>query len=244
MATQDKIVVVSGGFDPLHSGHLDLIDAAREIGRVVVALNSDEWLTRKKGKPFMPFQERGRILKALRNVMAVISFDDSDDSARDALRQVKEMFPNNQICFANGGDRTAMNIPEMDVEDVEFLFGVGGDTKANSSSFILKAWNVTERTWGHYEVMKTVPGAKLKTLTVKPHQALSNQRHFIRDEHWIVMSGRGVAFINKIGYELYPGAVVSVPANTWHQIYSDDNELMIAEVQVGEICEESDIERN
>jgi cytidyltransferase-like protein len=245
MATPDKIVVVSGGFDPLHSGHLDMIDAAREIGRVIVALNSDDWLVRKKGKAFMPFQERARILKALRNVMAVISFDDSDDSARDALKQAKELFPNSQICFANGGDRDATNIPEMDVKDVLFLFGVGGESKANSSSWILEAWKAerTDRSWGHYEVLRDLEGAKVKTLTVKPHQCLSHQRHFERDEHWVVTSGYGVAFINKVGYELYPGAYIHVPAWTWHQIYADDNDLVIVEIQRGENCVESDIER-
>lgn len=245
METPDKIIVVSGGFDPLHSGHLEMIREAREFGRVIVALNSDEWLVRKKGKAFLPFKERFQILSALKDVMCVIAFDDLDNSARDALNQIKGLFPHSKIYFANGGDRTEQNIPEMDVLDVEFLFGVGGKSKANSSSWILDAWKAerTDRVWGHYEVLRKLNGAKVKTLTVKPNKSLSMQRHKHRDEYWIVVDGRGYVDCERICTELYPGQMIHIPKNTWHQIHADDCDLIIVEVQMGEICEESDIER-
>ena len=130
-----KIIVVSGGFDPLHSGHLAYINNASLLGDyLVVALNSDNWLTEKKGQPFMSFNERKEILENLKSVNEVISFNDSDGSCCDALEQIKLSYPDNQIIFCNGGDRDKTNIPEMNVKNIEFEFGVGGDDKKNSSS--------------------------------------------------------------------------------------------------------------
>jgi cytidyltransferase-like protein len=137
------IVLVTGGFDPVHSGHVDYFYAAKALGdQLWVGLNSDEWLTRKKGKPFMPWIERGAIVGHLKPVDFVFEFDDSDGSARDAIRQARK-YTSGKIIFANGGDRTSTNIPEMDVDvdNVEFVFGVGGENKKNSSSWILKKWN-------------------------------------------------------------------------------------------------------
>lgn len=138
-----RIVIVTGGFDPVHSGHIEYIKSARALGDVlVVGVNSDQWLTRKKGRPFLPFQERAAIVEALKGVDAVVSFDDTDGSAKDCIRCVRKAYPEDHIVFANGGDRTAVNIPEMSVEDgnISFEFGVGGDFKKNSSSWILKKW--------------------------------------------------------------------------------------------------------
>lgn len=138
-----KIVVVTGGFDPIHSGHIEYFNSARELGDfLVVGVNSDGWLTRKKGKPFMPFDERSAIVGNIKSVDVVIDFDDSDGSAKDAIRKVRNQFPSSHIIFANGGDRTSANIPEMDVGDsnITFMFGVGGSSKKNSSSWILNNW--------------------------------------------------------------------------------------------------------
>ena len=94
------------GFDPLHSGHLAYINKASLLGdHLVVALNSDNWLTEKKGQAFMPFNERKEILENLKAVNEVIGFDDSDGSCCDALEQIKLSYPENQIVFCNGGDR-------------------------------------------------------------------------------------------------------------------------------------------
>jgi len=136
-----RVVLVTGGFDPLHSGHIAYFDAAKKLGDIlIVGVNSDEWLTRKKGKPFMPWGERALIVSKLQMVNGIRHFDDSDGSARDAIRKVLENYPNDDIIFANGGDRKLDNIPEMDVESnrLEFVFGVGGDDKKNSSSWILE----------------------------------------------------------------------------------------------------------
>lgn len=131
-------------FDPVHSGHIEYINAARKLGDILfVGLNSDDWLSRKKGKSFMSWHERHIILSNLRSVDDVFAFDDSDGTAIDAIRRVREENPDHTIIFANGGDRTKENIPEMSIddEDVEFVFGVGGTDKINSSSWILQKWN-------------------------------------------------------------------------------------------------------
>ena len=102
-----KIIIVSGGFDPIHSGHIAYFRSAKELGdTLVVALNSDDWLVNKKGKFFMPFDERKAIIENLSSVNSVIDFNDDDKgSATNALIKIKEMYPNDDIAFANGGDR-------------------------------------------------------------------------------------------------------------------------------------------
>lgn len=138
-----KIVVISGGFDPLHSGHIEYLRAARRLGdELVVGVNSDPWLVRKKGKAFLPYEERAVILSECRSVTHVIGFDDNDGSAKHLIKLILEEFPDAEIVFANGGDRTSENIPEMEIEDprLSFVFGVGGEDKKNSSSWILKKW--------------------------------------------------------------------------------------------------------
>ena len=136
-----KIAVVSGGFDPIHSGHIDYISEAKEnADYLIVALNSDHWLSKKKGKPFMEFSERKQILESIKYVDEVIDFDDTDGSCINALEKIKATYLNASIFFCNGGDRSEENIPEKNVEGIKFIFGVGGTNKKNSSSWILKNW--------------------------------------------------------------------------------------------------------
>ena len=128
-----KISVVSGGFDPIHSGHMSYINAARKHGDyLIIALNSDNWLREKKGKEFMPFEERKSILENLKNVDEVVDFkDDKLGSCISALEKIKSKFPNDEIIFCNGGDRGKENIPEMSVDGITFEFSVVGDDKKN-----------------------------------------------------------------------------------------------------------------
>ena len=139
----DEIVVVSGGFDPIHSGHIKLIREASEHGNVIVLLNSDKWLQNKKGMEFLSFEERQIIMKELKNVIDVLGFDDSDKTCIDGLRKVKEKYPGCRIKFANGGDRNNDTTPESlfcKQNNIELLWGIGGENKSNSSSWILKKW--------------------------------------------------------------------------------------------------------
>lgn len=137
----DKIVLVTGGFDPLHSGHIKYFNAAKELGdKLIVGLNSDDWLMRKKGVPFMNIEERTAVISALRVVDEVITFADIDGSSKNAILYCLNKYPKSKIIFANGGDRGSSNVPETALTDerIVFAFGVGGDEKQNSSSWILK----------------------------------------------------------------------------------------------------------
>ena len=138
-----EIVLVSGGFDPIHSGHIKLINEANKYGDVVVLLNSDEWLKNKKGKAFLPISERKIIMQNIKGVIDVIEFDDSDQTCIDGIKIAKSRFKNNLIKFANGGDRNNDTTPEKEFcenNNIETLFGIGGTNKSNSSSWILSKW--------------------------------------------------------------------------------------------------------
>jgi cytidyltransferase-like protein len=250
-----KIVLITGGFDPLHSGHIKYFEEAKKLGdQLIVGLNSDNWLTRKKGRPFMKWDDRLAVVRNIRGVDWTVEFDDTDGTAKDAIRKVRLNYPNDTIIFANGGDRTSENIPEMDIKDdnLIFKFGVGGENKMNSSSWILEDWKApkTERPWGYYRVLHEVPGMKVKELTVNPRQKLSMQRHTHRAEYWIVSEGR--ANVNSMmpgGYslpttELSTHEEFKVPVNEWHQLTNPyDDPVKIVEIQYGDQCDEEDIER-
>jgi len=251
-----KIVLVTGGFDPIHSGHLKYFREAKKLGDwLIVGINSDHWLTKKKGRPFMPVWERYEIINSLEMVnQTVVVADDPDGSCTTFIKETLELFPDCEIIFANGGDRTKENIPEMQVQNprLSFVFGVGGEDKANSSSWILTEWKApkTERQWGYYRVLHEVPGMKVKELTVNPGKSLSMQRHNYRAEYWIVSEGR--AIVNSLmagGYalpstELALHEEYKVPVNEWHQLTNPfDVPVKVVEIQYGEQCIEEDIER-
>ena len=102
-----RIVIVSGGFDPIHSGHIEHFKEAKKLGDIlIVGLNSDEWLTRKKGKPFMPIQERLAVIRELRMVDSAVPFNDENDSSIDLIKKTLVLF--DDVLFANGGDRTCL----------------------------------------------------------------------------------------------------------------------------------------
>ncbi len=250
-----KIAVCSGGFDPLHSGHLASFEAARMLAdRLYVAVNSDDWLRRKKGRAFMPLLERVALVGALRCVDQVMAyFDDSDGSCCAALEEIKRRHPNDPIIFCNGGDRTRENIPGMRVPGIDFQFEIGGNNKANSSSWILEEWKApkTTRPWGYYRVLHEAAGVKVKELTVDPGAALSMQRHQGRSEFWLVAEGTAtVDTIDSTTTDVELNGVfdrhqyLHISRNEWHQLINNEsNPLKIIEIQYGEQCEEADIER-
>ena len=140
----ESIIILSGGFDPVHKGHVRMFKAAKEFPSIViVGANSDAWLRRKKGAPFMKFSERKEILESIRYIDEVHSFNDDDDSACDLIRIVKENYGqinDSTIYFGNGGDRTNSNSPEVDYclnNQIELLWGLGGG-KIQSSSDLIK----------------------------------------------------------------------------------------------------------
>jgi len=250
-----KIVLVTGGFDPVHSGHIAYFKAARALGdMLIVGVNSDDWLVRKKGRAFMPLHERQLIVSAMDCVDAAYRFNDDDGSACAFIRDMKAQWPNDEIIFANGGDRTKENIPEMVVDGVEFVFGVGGEDKKNSSSWILEEWKSpkTDRAWGYYRVLHEVgANTKLKELTVAPKTCLSMQRHDHRAEFWFVAEGTATVYTldekstdQEVKCHMNMHEHTFIACHEWHQLCNEtDQPLKLIEIQYGDNCVEEDIER-
>jgi cytidyltransferase-like protein len=136
---KEKIAIVSGGFDPLHIGHVELINRAKEISDgVIVILNTDDFLIKKKGKPFMKFEERKTILENLKNVCLVIKCIDKDQTVRETLRQLAKLRSEESLLFCNGGDKTSGNdTPEHKLcEELEIKLVYGLGNKIQSSSWL------------------------------------------------------------------------------------------------------------
>ena len=256
------VVLVTGGFDPLHSGHIAYFEAAKQLGdELWVGLNSDSWLANKKGRHFMPIAERASIVKNLRMVDRVVTdFDDSDGSASGAIHKAFNLGAEH-IIFANGGDRGTGNTPEQHdfrhTPNIEFVFGIGGEDKKNSSSWILKEWQApkTERSWGHYRELYSGDGFAVKELVIAPHSSLSMQRHQHRSETWNIVSGQAHILMSTNNVDPHDGAgrrilttpnPVDIPKGVWHQGVNESNEpAHIVEIWKGpsNLLSESDIER-
>lgn len=187
------------------------------FGNVVVALNSDAWLLRKKGFVFQTLAERMEILKGLSCIAEVYEVDDSDNTVREAILTLKP------FAFAKGGDRTSVNTPEVALCEelgVRLLWNVGGG-KIQSSSELVK------RLWGSYEVLAEGPGYKVKKLILDPGKSTSLQSHDRRCEHWIFPKTNQYRFVDR---------------REKHQLTAGPEGLTVIEVQTGE-CEEEDITR-
>ena len=132
----NKIICISGGFDPLHVGHVRLMKSASQHGSVFVILNSDEWLMRKKGYMFMTFDERQEIISSMGAVHDVLSVDDNDGTVCEALERIRPSY------FGNGGDRLSDNVPEVDLckqLGIEMIWNLGGE-KVQSSSDLVRSY--------------------------------------------------------------------------------------------------------
>ena len=144
---ENKIIsIVSGGFDPIHPGHIIMMkDCLKFSDHLIVGVNSNEWLSKKKGNYFMDIKHRIMIIENLEVVSEVMEFkDDEKGSANYLLEKVRGKYPNNKIVFANGGDRSdTSKILEFNVSqklNIDLKFGIGGNHKESSSSDLLKRW--------------------------------------------------------------------------------------------------------
>lgn len=249
-----KISVVSGGFDPIHSGHISYLESAKKIADyLIVAINSDDWLINKKKKVFMHVDERKKILSSIECVDEVMTFKDDDKgTCIDALEKIKAKYPNDKIIFCNGGDRDENNIPEMVVQDIDFRFGVGGNNKMNSSSSLLKNWKFDseDRVWGRFHNFYDSKEVKVKELIVYPKKGMSFQKHNQRNEIWLVVQGScKVIYANdkpetkqELTLNKFDKFIVS--KDQWHQIVNPfENECRIIEIQYGKDVVEDDIVR-
>ena len=249
-----NIIVVSGGFDPIHSGHLEYLkNASIEGDMLIVCLNSDDWLIAKKGNFFMPFKERKLILESLAFVDEVIGFDDDEKgSCINGLIKIKKKYHKDKIIFCNGGDRTSKNIPELAVPDITFKYGIGGSSKINSSSEILKRWSnpIFKKRWGNYKVLFEKKGIKVKELNINPNSGMSFQRHSYRNELWFIYDGVCRVYFSKSDPKIKDEIILKkddhffVNINSWHQITNPyEGNCRIIEIQYGKKVIEEDIER-
>ncbi len=217
---QPKKIVISGGFDPLHPGHIAMIESATEYGEVHVVVNSDDWLIRKKGFFFQPFSDRKKIIEAY--TPHVHAVDDTDGTVCEALHKIKPDY------FGNGGDRTNKNTPELAVcreLGIEPVFELGGGKYASSS--MINGLKRVKTRWGFYDVLMDMPKLKVKILNIEAGKKLSLQRHNYRSEFFFMPSGE---------------VRVNLPG-VWHAPTAPaDHDLVLLEVQVGQ-SEEEDIER-
>ena len=249
-----KISVISGGFDPIHSGHIAYINEAKKLGdKLIVLLNSDEWLINKKDRFFMPFSERKVILESIKPVDKVLGFkDDSIGSCIKGLEEIKNMYPDDEIIFCNGGDRNQKNIPEMSIDNISFEFSIGGDDKKNSSSWVLKNWSypAEKRIWGNFYNLFQDDNVKVKELIVDSRKGMSFQRHEKRNEFWLVTKGSCKVMYSNGSPEEATEITLNkhdfhfILKNEWHQIINEnDSKCHIVEIQYGEETSEEDIER-
>ena len=139
-----RVVIVSGYFNPLHGGHLDMIEAAAKMGdRLIAVVNNDAQQVEKKGKVILQETNRARLLRALRMVDEVVISIDGDQTQIKTLAFIASQYPDDELVFANGGDRDSEKaIPETEVcreNNIQMIFGVGGNNKADSSTRINQA---------------------------------------------------------------------------------------------------------
>lgn len=134
------IVIISGAFGPIHRGHVRLFKGAKAIGhKVILGLNSDQWVVKNRGQVFMDWSERAEVLREFRNIDDVISFNDNDGTALELITRVKRLYPEAKLAFANGGPRTESNTPEAGVcsaYGIDMIFNAGGGIVQSSSEII------------------------------------------------------------------------------------------------------------
>lgn len=245
-------VAVSGGFDPLHIGHVRMFQEARKLGdKLVVIINNDNWLRLKKGFVFMPERERAELLRSFPFVdRVVITEHEKQDNDMSVTRMLEKLKPS---VFANGGDRGTFNTPEIlacKKLGIKTAFNVGRGGKVQSSSWMIRdairAASRSVRPWGEFYGWNKGKDWYLKTIHIKPNKRLSLQYHTRRDECWILVEGDATATIRKndgslAQTKLERGEFFCVPLGTHHRLESKKG-AVIVEVALGDF-DENDIVR-
>ena len=237
-------IVVSGGFDPVHVGHLRMFKAASAlVPNLIVIVNNDNFLIEKKGYIFMPIAERMEIIEGFGVVDMVVESIDTDLTVCKTLEWLSK--EENVNIFANGGDRDSKDaIPEAEIceqNNITMKFNVGGGKIQSSSSLVS---NEIIKPWGSYKTFEKNKGFLVKRITVAPGETLSLQSHKHRSEHWLVASG--VATVECDGEKIYLNQFesISIPLGVKHRLLNESQKfLQIVEVQFGKHLSEEDITR-
>jgi D-beta-D-heptose 7-phosphate kinase/D-beta-D-heptose 1-phosphate adenosyltransferase len=246
-------VAVSGGFDPIHIGHVRMFQAARKLGdKLVVIINNDNWLRTKKGFAFMPEKERFELIRALPFVDKVVLTDHKkDDPDRSVCRALEKLKP---AMFANGGDRAPGKDPVPEVAlckklGIKMTYGVGRGGKVQSSSWMIRDVSRnflrSVRPWGEFYGWDQGNKWKLKTIYIEPGKRLSLQYHHHRSELWTLVEGDATATIEANGEHkqipLILGQSFMVPVRATHRLESKNGGVLV-EIGLGNF-DENDIVR-
>ena len=255
MSSKDNHVIVSGGFDPIHLGHLNLINEASKFGKVIVIVNSDEFLIEKKGFYLIPSNERVEIIKNLKNVESVFLSIDKDESVSESIKTLAADKSFNIKFFANGGDRkTRSDIPEQKIceeNDIELIFDVGGGKTQSSSNLFKEAIDVfnfyknyTKKPWGSYLNLLKESNFLVKKILVDVNEEISYQSHEFRDEHWILVEGTLEVINGSSTRVLKSNDYDFIERGAKHRIKNiGTNTAVMIEVQFGDKIDENDIKR-
>tara|TARA_Y100001935_G_scaffold121437_2_gene100463 strand:- start:28347 stop:29126 length:780 start_codon:yes stop_codon:yes gene_type:complete len=243
--------LVSGGFDPVHVGHLRMFQDAKKLSeRVIVLLNNDEWLIKKKGKPFMSQEQRKEILEEFESISEVIIQKSNEKSSSLAIQKFADKNQKKNICYCNGGDKNNIeSIREAEIckkLNIDLIFGVGGKEKIESSSKLTKNYlgNIEKRPWGNYHIIAKNPGYQIKEIIVFQNSKLSLQKHKSRSEFWQIIKGEGKITIEDREFYLKEKEHIYIPKKTIHRIENiGKKDLIFIEIQLGENLNEDDIIR-
>ena len=239
-----NISLISGGFDPLHIGHIKMFqEAAKLASKLIVIVNNDDFLMQKKGYVFMPIDERMEIIKNIGVVDKVVKSIDTDLTVCQTLNLLAK--EENIIVFANGGDRQReKDISEATVcrdNQIEMKFNIGGGKIQSSSSLVSTTAN---KPWGSYKTFEKDKDYLVKIITVNPGEKLSLQSHQHRSEYWLIISGIAtVECDGKISY-LNRNESIFIPQCSKHRLSNENKEILkVFEAQYGDKLSESDIIR-
>jgi len=237
-------VIVSGGFDPIHIGHLRMIHEAAKLGtKLIVIANCDRFLMDKKGYIFMPIEERLEILEGFEGVDRAVESIDKDMTVCKTIEWLAQ--EEKIACFANGGDRkNEADIPESVVckkYGIEMEFNVGGGKIQSSSTLV---GGEVEKPWGSYKTFEKGDGYLLKRMIINPGEILSLQSHEHRSEFWYVSEGVATVECDNNVFDLRKYESTNIPLKSKHRLSNNSNEVLkVIEVQIGDFLSEDDITR-